>query len=94
MCSFRARESEKKMVNLMVQHRQIVRKKVVMALYSLYSRSSVSLDRIEGSLGQALNDKDSSVVFSALSVWKLIVAVRSNGWHRDALVSKIDVFLF
>lgn len=42
-----------------------------MALYFLYKRSTI--DRVEAPLRQALEDKDSSVVFAALSVWKLIL---------------------
>lgn len=51
--------------------RQIVRKKAVMALYFLYRRSTI--ERVQAPLRQALDDKDSSVVFSALSVWKMIL---------------------
>ncbi|CAO3612984.1 unnamed protein product [Mucor fragilis] len=53
--------------------KQIVRKKAVVALYFLYERSSVDIERIEPALRQALEDKDSSVVFSALPVWKNIL---------------------
>jgi hypothetical protein len=49
-----------------------------MALYFLYSGSSVTLECVEGSLRQALDDKDSSVVFAALSVWKLILIVSNS----------------
>jgi hypothetical protein len=49
-----------------------------MALYFLYSKSNVPMDRIEGTLRQALDDKDSSVVFAALSIWKLILVVSSQ----------------
>ncbi|KAL9537890.1 hypothetical protein MBANPS3_011374 [Mucor bainieri] len=66
--------------------KQIVRKKAVVALYFLYERSSVDIERIEPALRKAvdieriepalrkaLEDKDSSVVFSALPVWKNII---------------------
>ncbi|GAN02987.1 conserved hypothetical protein [Mucor ambiguus] len=53
--------------------KQIVRKKAVVALYFLYERSSVDIERIEPVLRKALEDKDSSVVFSALPVWKNIL---------------------
>ncbi|KAL0145103.1 armadillo-type protein [Mucor lusitanicus] len=53
--------------------KQIVRKKAVVALYFLYERSSVDIERIEPALRKALEDKDSSVVFSALPVWKNIL---------------------
>ncbi|KAI7896890.1 armadillo-type protein [Mucor mucedo] len=51
--------------------KQVVRKKAVMALYFLYTRCTI--DRLEAPLRQALEDKDFSVVFAALSVWKLIL---------------------
>jgi PIN domain nuclease of toxin-antitoxin system len=50
-----------------------VRKKAVMALYFLYEKYNLPLDRIEPNLRQALNDQDHSVAFSALSVWKMIL---------------------
>ncbi|KAL7327978.1 hypothetical protein PS15p_206325 [Mucor circinelloides] len=53
--------------------KQMVRKKAVVALYFLYERSLVDIERIEPALRQALEDKDSSVVFSALPVWKNIL---------------------
>lgn len=46
-----------------------------MALYFLYERSDLDIKRIEPVLRQALVDKDSSVVFSALSVWKMLLTV-------------------
>lgn len=49
-----------------------------MTLYFLYENANVPVESIEGALRQALDDKDSSVVFSALSVWKLILVVRKN----------------
>ena len=55
--------------------KQIVRKKAILTLYSLYERSKVSIERVEGALREVLSDKDFSVVFSALSVWKLILVV-------------------
>jgi hypothetical protein len=48
-----------------------------MALYFLYERSDLDIKRIEPVLRQALDDKDSSVVFSALAVWKMILTVSS-----------------
>jgi vesicle coat complex subunit len=62
-------------LNLFFLYRQIVRKKAVMALYFLYEKSDLEIKRIEPVLRQALDDKDSSVVFSALSVWKMILTV-------------------
>lgn len=56
--------------------RQIVRKKAIFAAYFLYKRSgTIPVERIESMLQQALEDKDSSVVFSALSIWKLVLGV-------------------
>jgi PIN domain nuclease of toxin-antitoxin system len=49
-----------------------------MALYFLYEKSRVPIERIESALRQALEDKDSSVVFAALSVWKFILVVRGR----------------
>ncbi|KAI9482897.1 MAG: adaptin N terminal region-domain-containing protein [Benjaminiella poitrasii] len=53
--------------------KQAVRKKAVKALYFLYKRSNMDIKRIEPTLRKALEDKDTSVVFSALSVWKMIL---------------------
>ncbi|KAI9279268.1 Clathrin/coatomer adaptor, adaptin-like protein [Sporodiniella umbellata] len=53
--------------------KQLVRKKAVMALYFLYEKYSMPLDRIESALIQALHDRDHSVVFAALSVWKKVL---------------------
>ncbi|KAI8889883.1 ARM repeat-containing protein [Backusella circina FSU 941] len=54
--------------------KQVVRKKAVFAAYFLYKQSgTVPIERIEGVLQQALEDKDASVVFSALSIWKLVL---------------------
>lgn len=47
-----------------------------MALYCLYERSDMDIERIEPALTKALHDKDSSVVFATLSVWKMILLVR------------------
>ncbi|KAI8647912.1 adaptin N terminal region-domain-containing protein [Parasitella parasitica] len=53
--------------------KQIVRKKAVAALYFLYEKSSIDIERIEEPLRKALEDMDLGVVFSALSVWKNIL---------------------
>lgn len=51
-----------------------------MALYCLYERTDMDFKRIEPALRKALHDKDSSVVFAALSVWKMILLVEyKNG---------------
>lgn len=47
-----------------------------MALYWFYRRSPSLLDQIEPFLKAALLDKEASVVFVALELWKKIVAVR------------------
>lgn len=56
--------------------RQIVRKKAILALYNLYRRSPKVLERVEPLLKASLVDKDSSVVFAGLSVWREIINVR------------------
>jgi vesicle coat complex subunit len=59
--------------------RQIVRKKAALALYWFYRRSPSLLDQIEPFLKAALLDKEASVVFVALELWKKILAVRCGG---------------
>ncbi|KAI8084415.1 Clathrin/coatomer adaptor, adaptin-like protein [Gilbertella persicaria] len=54
--------------------KQMVRKKAVSALYFLYKRTDLEFERIESVLRNALEDKDTSVVFSALSVWRIVLA--------------------
>ncbi|CAO3582438.1 unnamed protein product [Absidia cylindrospora] len=53
--------------------RQVVRKKGALALYWFYCRSPSLLDQIEPFLKAALLDKDISVVFVALEIWKKIL---------------------
>lgn len=48
-----------------------------MALYFLFERSNIPIDQLEPPLRLSLEDKDSSVVFASLSIWKLILVVRS-----------------
>ncbi|CAO3677113.1 unnamed protein product [Rhizopus stolonifer] len=57
--------------------KQIVRKKAVMALYFLYEKYDMPLERIEPILIQALHDRDHSVVYAALSVWKNILQIHN-----------------
>lgn len=77
ICYLHHAELASSVLDLVVQTmdfpKQIVRKKAVMTLYFLYENANVPVKSIEGALRQALDDKDSSVVFSALSVWKLIL---------------------
>jgi vesicle coat complex subunit len=80
-------------------NRQIVRKKAVVSLYFLYERSSVDIERIEPALRKALEDKDPSVVFSALPVWKNILLEHASRFedmlptfyaiHRQILEKRI-----
>ncbi|CAO3635086.1 unnamed protein product [Cunninghamella blakesleeana] len=53
--------------------RQIVRKKTILALYSFYHHTPSLLNRLESTFKAALYDKDMSVVFIALSIWKEIL---------------------
>ncbi|KAI9027171.1 armadillo-type protein [Phycomyces nitens] len=53
--------------------KQIVRKKALLALLCFYQRSPHILSHIDGYLKEALEDKDPSVVFAALAVWKVIL---------------------
>ncbi|GAA5812472.1 hypothetical protein MFLAVUS_005928 [Mucor flavus] len=53
--------------------KQVVRKKAIMALYFLFERSNIPIDQLEPPLRLSLEDKDSSVVFASLSIWKLIL---------------------
>ncbi|KAG2207837.1 hypothetical protein INT46_007003 [Mucor plumbeus] len=79
--------------------KQIVRKKAVVSLYFLYERSSVDIERIEPALRKALEDKDPSVVFSALPVWKNILLEHASRFedmlstfyaiHRQILEKRI-----
>lgn len=57
-----------------------------MALYFLFERSNIPIDQLEPSLRLALEDKDSSVVFASLSIWKLILVVRSSFEYRKKIV--------
>lgn len=64
--------------------RQIVRKKATIALLCLCQRTPDLLPQLEPYFRQALLDKDPSVVFAALSVWKHIVSfVRHLSANRD-----------
>ncbi|KAI8338209.1 Clathrin/coatomer adaptor, adaptin-like protein [Chlamydoabsidia padenii] len=67
--------------------RQIVRKKGVLALYWFYRRSPLLLDQIEPFLKAALLDKDASVVFVALDIWKKILVDKAE--HYQDLLSTI-----
>ncbi|CAO3650886.1 unnamed protein product [Mucor hiemalis] len=77
ICYLHHAELASSVLDLVVQTmdfpKQIVRKKAVFTLYFLYENSKVPIESIEEALRQALHDKDSSVVLSALSVWKLIL---------------------
>ncbi|KAI9488046.1 adaptin N terminal region-domain-containing protein [Zychaea mexicana] len=53
--------------------KQIVRRKAVMTLFCMYQRSPDLLDRVEPFFRGALVDKDQSVVFAGLSIWKEIM---------------------
>ncbi|KAF7728307.1 hypothetical protein EC973_006248 [Apophysomyces ossiformis] len=61
--------------------KQIVRKKAVFALLWLWQRSEALQDRIEPLLKDALNDKDPSVVFAALSAWKVILTEHGDQYR-------------
>ncbi|GAA5802132.1 hypothetical protein HPULCUR_007593 [Helicostylum pulchrum] len=70
--------------------KQVVRKKAIMALYFLFERSSIPIDRLEPPLRLALEDKDSSVVFASLSIWKLIL-VDHGKRCKDLLPTFFDI---
>ncbi|KAI8099471.1 armadillo-type protein [Halteromyces radiatus] len=57
----------------MESSKQVVRKKGVYALYWFYRRSPNLLGQVEPLLKAALLDKDISVVFAALEIWKAIL---------------------
>ncbi|KAI8991801.1 armadillo-type protein [Mycotypha africana] len=65
--------------------KQVVRKKAVMALYSLYKDCGANGERIEMALRKALVDKDISVVYAALSVWKMILMEQGASRFQDLL---------
>ncbi|KAI8972729.1 armadillo-type protein [Pilobolus umbonatus] len=65
--------------------KQIVRKKAIAALYHLHHQSNVPFERIESTLRRALEDKDSSVVFSALSIWRLVLNETNATQYEDLL---------
>ncbi|KAG2228780.1 hypothetical protein INT48_000914 [Thamnidium elegans] len=70
--------------------KQVVRKKAIMALYFLFQRSNIPIDQLEPPLRFALEDKDSSVVFASLSIWKLIL-VDHGERYKDLLPTFFSV---
>ncbi|KAL0076961.1 armadillo-type protein [Phycomyces blakesleeanus] len=71
--------------------KQIVRKKALLALLCFYQRSPQLLSQIDGYLKEALEDKDPSVVFAALSVWKVILKNRASE-YTDVLPTFYRIF--
>ncbi|KAG2226457.1 hypothetical protein INT45_014201 [Circinella minor] len=53
--------------------KQIVRKKAALALFCMYQRSPDLMDRLEPFFRGVLVDKDQSVVFTGLTIWKEIL---------------------
>ncbi|SAL99675.1 hypothetical protein [Absidia glauca] len=74
----------------MESSRQIVRKKAALALYWFYRRSPSLLDQIEPYLKAALLDKEASVVFVALELWKKILTDKAEH-YQDLLPTFMQI---
>ncbi|KAI8366016.1 armadillo-type protein [Radiomyces spectabilis] len=72
--------------------KEVVRKKAVVALFSLSRQSPRLMNRIEPHLREALSDKDPSVVFAALNVWKSILTTTSAERYKDLFPTVLQIF--
>ncbi|ORZ03708.1 armadillo-type protein [Syncephalastrum racemosum] len=82
-----------KVLQCMEYPKQIVRKKAAIALLCLYQRTPDLLPQLEPYFRQALLDKDHSVVFAALSIWKYIVSIVPDPGKYEDLVPVITHIL-
>ncbi|KAI7863582.1 AP-4 complex subunit epsilon-1 [Spinellus fusiger] len=78
-------------INCLSYPKQIVRKKALIALLYFYQRSPTLLSDLEPYLRNALEDKDPSVVFACLSVWKHILKEHA-ATHSHLLSSFYRIF--